>query len=166
MPDPNSFTEFVTARSRSLLRSAWMLTGDWASAHDLVQSALEVAWSRWDQLDDQGAPDRYVRSVIVSVYLRGRRRRWSGELPTDRVPEPAPSADAIAAADLRESMRVVLSDLAPRQRVAVVLRYFDDLSEADAAAVMGCSISAVKTHTARGLARLRSIPSITDLANT
>ncbi len=157
MREPDGFGEFVAAHSRALLRAAWLLTGDWPAAEDLVQSALAAAWPRWATIDN---PMSYVHRVMTTTYLRWQRRRWTGEIATDSVPELE------AGSDDRESRRVLLDALAtlPRQqRAAVVLRYFADLSEADTAAALGCSVGAVKSHTSRAVAKLRSLPVVAAL---
>jgi RNA polymerase sigma-70 factor (sigma-E family) len=164
MAEPEGFREFVDANSRSLLRAAWLLTGNWAAAEDLVQTALAASWPRWSTLT---APLAYVRRSMTNTYLTWHRRRWAGEIATADVPD-RPMDD-----DDREARRVLLDALAtlPRQqRAALVLRYFADLSEAETAVALGCSVGAVKSHTSRAVARLRTLPSVaallTDEVNT
>ncbi|HZZ95489.1 MAG TPA: sigma factor [Jatrophihabitantaceae bacterium] len=77
--EPAGFHAYVDAHSRALLRAGWLLTGDWSSAEDLVQTALAAAWPRWASL---ATPDAYVRRVMTTTYLRWQRRRWTGEIPT------------------------------------------------------------------------------------
>ena len=79
--EPDGFREFVETRSSALLRSGWLLTGDWPSAEDLVQTALAAAWPRWATLTRQDAPELYVRKIMVNTFLRWRRRRWTGCRP-------------------------------------------------------------------------------------
>lgn len=156
------FSEFVEANSSALLRAGWLLTGDWSSAEDLVQTAFAVAWPRWDGLRDRDAAFGYVRTCMIRAFLRDRRRRWTGEVPTDRMGDRMTdqAGDATADADMRESLRAAMQALPERQRAVVVLRYFADLSEQQTAAVLGCSAGAVKSHSARALARLRSVPGL------
>lgn len=157
MREPDGFGEFVAANSRSLLRAAWLLTGEWAAAEDLVQTALVAAWPRWASVTD---PRAYVRRVMTTTYLRWQRRRWTGELAAGSLPESATDPDDV------ESRRVLLDALAtlPRQqRAAIVLRYFADLSESDTAAALGCSVGAAKSHTSRAMAKLRSLPTVAAL---
>ncbi len=157
MREPDGFGEFVAAHSRALLRAAWLLTGDWSAAEDLVQTALAAAWPRWATI---GNPSGYVHRVMTTTYLRWQRRRWTGEVATESVPEvETGSGDP-------ESRRVLLdalSTLPRQQRAAIVLRYFADLSEADTAAALGCSVGAVKSHTSRAVAKLRSLPAVAAL---
>src|SRR5207302_3273688 len=100
-------------------------------------------------------PDAYLRRSIVSVYSSWWRRRWRGELPTADLPERAVAVDEMSAADLRHLLLAALGRLSSRQRAAVVLRYFEDLSEGATAEVLGCSVGTVKSQTAKALARLR-----------
>lgn len=160
MVDAVGFREFVETNSTALLRAGWLLTGDWTAAEDLVQSALLVAWPRWSALRDPNAGFAYVHTCMTRVFLRDRRRRWSGERPSERVGERVSVGDRTAEIDLRESLRAALDGLPDRQRAVVVLRYFGDLSEADTAAALGCSRGAVKSHAARALARLRTVPGL------
>jgi RNA polymerase sigma-70 factor (sigma-E family) len=155
MRDDDAFADFVRQRSPALLRSAWLLTGDWHAAHDLVQTALEKSWPRWGRRIDN--PDAYVRRVLTTTYLSWRRRRWTGELPSPQPPE-RPATDDLA--DLRLTLLGALARLTPRQRAVIVLRYYDDLSEAETAAVLGCSVGSVKSHSSRGLAQLRATPGL------
>jgi RNA polymerase sigma-70 factor (sigma-E family) len=143
-----------------LLRSGWLLTGDWTSAEDLVQTALAAAWPRWENLDY--SPELYVRKIMVNTFLRWRRRRWTGEIATGRLPETQ-AHDAFAQVDARQSLLAALDRLPARQRAVVVLRYFADQTEAQTAAAMGCSVGAVKSHPARALARLRDAPGLAEL---
>lgn len=160
--EPESFREFVHARSSSLQRSAWLLTGDRHAAEDLVQAALERCWLRWDRLDLSSDPEPYVRRVLLSVFLTWRRRFWRREQPSGQSPvagTASPSADS----DLRLVVAAALAALPPRQRAAVVCRYFDDLSEAQTAAVMGCTVGTVKSQTAKALGKLRADARIQEL---
>lgn len=162
MDEPNGFADFVEANSPALLRSAWLLTGDWASAEDLVQTALAAAWPRWDRAMRNGTPFAYVRAIMTTTFLHWRRRRWTGEHPTEVLPEGV-ADDAYGHVDARRDLLEVLAALAPRQRAAVVLRYFLDLTEAETAAELGCSVGAVKSHTSRALARLRETPGVAEI---
>jgi RNA polymerase sigma-70 factor (sigma-E family) len=156
--EPDGFREYVTARSPALMRAAWLLTGNEAAAEDLVQSALVRIWPRWAKLDREGSIDAYMRRVLVTTYINGWRRRWRGEVPTEVLPDGPAAVDAQAAVDQRLLVRQALADLPPRQRAVVVLRYFEDLTEAQAAQALGCSVGTVKSQTAKALARLRTHP--------
>lgn len=140
------FATYVATRQRSLLRTAWLLCGDWPAAEDLVQTALLRAWRRWDRVIATGDPDAYVRRVVVTGYLSARRRRWTGELPTAALPETA-AVDGYGAADLRDALGRVLPALPRGQRAVLVLRHYEDLTEVQTAAVLGCSVGTVKART-------------------
>jgi RNA polymerase sigma factor (sigma-70 family) len=103
----------------------------------------------------EGNPTPYVRVAIVRTAIGWRRRRWWGEVPSSPVPDRA-SGDTAAAVAGRDVLRRALLTLPPRQRAAVVLRFYEDLSEADTAAALGCSVGTVKSQTAKALARLRA----------
>lgn len=152
MSDHDTFEEFVAARYASLVRTAGLLTGNAADAEDLVQSALVRCVPVWARI--AADPEAYVRTVLVRENIsRWRRRRWR-EVAVDHVPDVSvPESYAWDRQELVEA----LAQLPPRQRVAVVLRHVEDLSERESARLMGCSVGAVKSQTHAGLARLRSI---------
>ncbi|GAA1150448.1 SigE family RNA polymerase sigma factor [Nocardioides aquiterrae] len=157
MRDSEQFAEFVSQRSPALLRAAWLLTGDWHLAQDLVQVSLEKSWPRWGREVEH--PEAYVRRVMLTTYLSWRRRRWTGEVPTADVPE---QASAAGGTDLRLSLLTALATLPPRQRAVLVLRYFEDLTEQQAADALGCSVGTVKAHASRGLQHLRLTPGLAE----
>ena len=161
--EPDGFRDFVAARSAALLRAGWLLTGDWASAEDLVQTALAAAWPRWASLTRQDAPELYVRKVMMNTFLRWRQRRWNDEIATGRLPDTRAEQDVFAQVDARQVLLAALDRLPARQRAVVVLRYFADQTEAQTAAAMGCSVGAVKAHAAKALARLRDAPGLAEL---
>lgn len=151
--DVPSFEAYVAARSAALWRSAWLLTGDRHRAEDLVQTALMKCWRRWHRIEDAGAVEAYVRRTMVTTYTDWWRRRWTGELPTERMPDevvPAPELE------VRRDVLAALATLPRGQRAVVVLRYFDDLTEAQTAATLGVSIGTVKSQNARALRTLRT----------
>jgi RNA polymerase sigma-70 factor (sigma-E family) len=150
------FREFVTGNSRDLLRTAWLLTGDWALAEDLVQTALLRCWPRWASI---AAPAPYVRTALVRTFVTTRRRRWVGEQP-GAVLTDLPAPDAIGPADLRASVRLALTALSPRERAVVVLRYYADMSEADTATALGIAAGSVKRYASDALAKLRADPAL------
>src|SRR5215831_6055424 len=149
MKEPEGFRDFVAARSGALVRSAWLLTGNEASAQDLVQLALAKTWSRWNHVVRKDSPEAYVRRVMMTSFLTWNRRRWHGEVPVGSVPDRAHPGDEFATADLRGSLRAALMELPRRQRAVIALRYFDDLTEAQAAAALGCSVGTVKSQSAK-----------------
>lgn len=156
------FAIFVATRQRQLQRTAWLLTGDWAAAEDLVQSALAKTWRHWRRVRSAEDPDAYVRRIIVNSFANGWRRRWRGEEPTDPIPEQA-MPDVADDLSVRISVQAALQHLSRRQRTVVVLRYFDDLTEAQTANVLGCAVGTVKSTTGRALERLRVEPILNEL---
>ena len=163
MGAPEGFAEFVTARSASLLRTAWLLTGDRGRAEDLVQDALARAWRAWPSVVARDRPEVYVRRVMVNVSISWWRRRWRAEVSTADVPDRAALVDLTAQADVREAVRAALATLPARQRAVVVLRYFEDLTEAQTAALLGCSVGTVKSQASRALRRLKACPQLDGL---
>jgi RNA polymerase sigma-70 factor (sigma-E family) len=158
------FADFVRHRSSAMLRSAWLLTGgDWALAEDLAQTALGEVWKRWDRIGAMEAPDAYAHKVLVNTFLGWRRRRWTGEIATGRLPETGVVTGEFARVDTREALRRALRELPARQRAVITLRYFEDRSEAETAAIMGCSAGTVKSQAAKALARLRHVPGLADV---
>jgi RNA polymerase sigma-70 factor (sigma-E family) len=152
-----AFKGYVAGRSPALLRTAYMLTGNRADAEDLLQTALAKTYLAWDSIRDRESIDAYVRRIMVNTRTSWwRRRRHASEIVTDDVPEPATGGrDAASDIVLHDAIWTALSDLPKRQRAMVVLRYYEDLSEAETAAVMGVSVGTVKSTTARALAKLR-----------
>ena len=148
------FTAFVRARGDSLTRTAWFLAGDPDLADDLVQTALADVYVRWSSIRTD--PAAYARRALVSANAAWWRRRSASEVPVRATPDEAGPDDT---AGVAERVRVVaaLRALPARQRAALVLRFYDDLSEADTARALGCSAGSVKRHTARGLDRLRRV---------
>jgi RNA polymerase sigma-70 factor (sigma-E family) len=148
------FEEFVAGRGQALQRFGYALTGDWALAEDLLQTALAKAYPRWSRVlrDD---PEAYVRKIMLNTWASWWRRRWRGELPSDRLPDAA-GPDRYAGVDHRQALRSALAQLPPRQRAVVVLRYHQDLSEAQVAELLGISVGTVKSQAAKALASLRS----------
>ncbi len=145
------FADFVDQWSPALLRVAFLLTGDRGLAEDLLQTALLKTSRRWSRIADQQAAYPYVRRVLVTTSASWRRRCRVGEVLTDRLPE-----HGVADGEVAPGRAVAaLEALPPRMRAVIVLRYYEDLSEADTAAALGCSIGSVKSQASRGLARLR-----------
>jgi RNA polymerase sigma-70 factor (sigma-E family) len=152
MADRAEFDAFVAARSPNLLRTAYLLTGDRHAAEDLLQTALAKSWFAWRRIDS--APEAYVRRVIATTYATWWRRRWRVERPTGEVPDTG-EPDQTASIDTRDALWRALAALPRRQRTVVVLRYFEDLSEAEIAATLGISTGTVKSSASRALATLR-----------
>jgi len=147
------FEEFVAGRGQVLQRFGYALTGDWALAEDLLQTALAKAYLRWSRVE-RDDPEAYVRKIMLNTWASWWRRKWRGELPTGQLPEVA-GPDSFAAVDHRQALRAALARLPASQRAVVVLRYHQDLSEAQVAELLGISVGTVKSQTARALARLR-----------
>jgi RNA polymerase sigma-70 factor (sigma-E family) len=163
VPERDEFQEFVVASRTRLLRTAWLLTGDWHAAEDLVQTALIKCYPHWQRItSDQ--PEAYVRKAVFSAYASSWRRRWRGEVPTASLPESSGDHDEYAAVNERAILVAALGKLPPRQRATLVLRYFEDLSEADTAVALGCSVGTVKSQTAKALSQLRTSGVLLDRA--
>jgi RNA polymerase sigma-70 factor (sigma-E family) len=153
-----SFEDFVRARSDSLLRTALLLTGQRrAEAEDLLQLALERAYRHWPRICGSEGPERYVRRILASASAdRWRRLARRPERAMPAVGGGPVVPDRTGQIADRDYLLRALAGLPPRQRAVLVLRYFDDLSEAETAHMLGCSLGTVKSHAARGLARLRA----------
>jgi RNA polymerase sigma-70 factor (sigma-E family) len=149
--DDERFRLFVRDQWVPLTRTAYLLTGDRGTAEDLVQSALEKTHRRWGRIE---FPEVYVRRVMVNTATSWWRRRRPIEVPL-LTSDTAPTPDAYVRVEQRQQLLVALRQLPPRTQAVLVLRYFEDLSEADTARVLGCSIGSVKSQASRGLARLR-----------
>ena len=152
--DEPGFREYVTTRSRSLLRTAYLLTGNIPDAEDLVQAALTKTYQAWDRIEDRAALDGYVRRAMVNTHISWWRRRRVEEFPTDEVPDQV-VADPCRNSDLQDTLRRAIDRLPQRMRAAVVLRYYEDMTEAEVAAVLGVSLGTVKSTVSRALAKLR-----------
>jgi RNA polymerase sigma-70 factor (sigma-E family) len=154
IPDRIAFAEYVRSRGGALLRAAQALTGNRADAEDLVQSTLVKTYQSWDSIADQAALDTYVRRVMINTHISGWRRRRVDEYPTDDLPDE-PAADHTSDSDLHELVQRALDRLPRRMRAAVMLRYYDDMSEPEVAAALGVSVGTVKSTVARAVAKLR-----------
>jgi RNA polymerase sigma-70 factor (sigma-E family) len=154
VPDDHEFREYVTARGRALLRAAYLLTGNLADAEDLLQAALAKTFLAWDRIEDRGALDGYVRRAMVNTHISWWRRRRVQEFPTDELPDRA-VADHAGDSDLQEALLRAIDRLPQRMRTAVVLRYYEDLTEAEVAERLGVSLGTVKSTVSRAVAKLR-----------
>ncbi|MEY9872095.1 RNA polymerase sigma-70 factor (sigma-E family) [Streptacidiphilus sp. MAP12-33] len=153
----NGFDAFVGARWSALLHLARLLTaGDAHRAEDLLQEALVKLWFAWPKVADE-YPEAYVRRILVRAAARSARRRWWGERPTEVLPDHATGHDTAELVSERARLEAALATLPPRQRAAVVLRYYQDLPEAQVAETMGCPVGTVRSLTSRGVARLRTV---------
>ncbi|MET8064416.1 SigE family RNA polymerase sigma factor [Micromonospora sp. NPDC005686] len=153
-PLEEEFCEFVAARSGALLRTAYLLAGDWATAEDLLQTALTKTYLAWKRLGGIDAIEPYARRVMVNTSTSWWRRRWHGERPTEVLPERA-GVDEIEQQLDRDALWRHLQALPARQRAVLVLRFYEDMSEAQTAALLEISPGTVKSQTSRALNTLR-----------
>jgi RNA polymerase sigma-70 factor (sigma-E family) len=149
-----AFGDYVRNRGGALLRAAQALTGNRADAEDLVQSTLVKTYQSWDSISDPAALDTYVRRIMINTHISGWRRRRVDEYPTDELPDE-PTDDQTGDSDLHEVVQRALDRLPRRMRAAVMLRYYDDMSEPEVAAALGVSVGTVKSTVARAVAKLR-----------
>ncbi|MEV4566818.1 SigE family RNA polymerase sigma factor [Nonomuraea sp. NPDC049419] len=160
MADGSEYDAFVEASWHRLLRTAYLLARDWGAAEDLVQTALLKAWQAWPRLGDER--EAYVRKIMVNLHVSWWRRRWRrAEMTSESPPDQAQTADHMGQADDRELVWQALGRLPARQRAVIVLRFFEDLSEAQTAETLGCSVGTVKSQASRALAKLRVDKSFT-----
>src|SRR3954447_20229006 len=144
----------MEARYDTLLRTARLMMVDRRDAEDLTQAALVKTFVRWHTLRDPLNAEAYTRAVMVRLAIRAGRRRWRGEVPTDRLPE-RPAADVHGDIEIADEVRRALGHLPVEQRAVVVLRFFNQLTEAETADALGCAIGTVQSRTSRALAALR-----------
>ena len=153
------FAAYLAARQPSLLRTAYLLTGNRHDAEDLVQTAFAKLYLSWDKVRNQGSMDGYVRRILVNEHNSLWRRAWKRREHTtdDSVlhaldePHHDVADDGVGAA-----LWEVVQTLPRKARAVVVLRYYEEMSEAETAAVLGISVGTVKSQTSRALAALRT----------
>jgi len=155
--DDADFSSFVAASSRRLLRGAYLITGDLAEAEDLLQTALERAYRRWPSIRQKDVPEAYVRKIIVTTAINAGRRRKFTSAPLDERQLPGLADQAMESLPGRAALLSCVRELPAGQRAVLVLRYFDDLTEAETARILGCSVGTVKSQHARAMARLREL---------
>lgn len=161
--ESEGFVQFVESREQALQRTAWLLTGDWALAEDLVQTALVRSWSRWDRIERRDDPEVYVRKVMVNTWLSWNRRRWRREHAAGELPDHPAPGDVASDVVVRLAMRSALGSLTDRQRAVIVLRVFDDLPEAQVARLLDCAVGTVKSTMSKALAKLRTDPGLAEV---
>lgn len=149
------FSAFVAQRAHTLLKAAYALTGDQHAAQDLVQTALAKAFVRWRRITGEAEP--YVRRIIYHDFVSIWRRRRRHEIVVARPPEPRRAGVADDDADTRIALRQALLALPPRQRAVIVLRYLEDRSIEETAAILACREGTVASQTSRALAKLRHL---------
>lgn len=156
MVSDEEFAAFVTAALPRLLRFGYLLTGNPGTAEDLVQTALARTWRAWKlrSIDD---PQAFVRKVMVNSYASWYRRKAATEIVTADPEQDAVIADEAERVDDRDAMWRALLTLSPKQRAVVVLRYYEELTESEIAAVMGTTTGTVKSHAVRALRRLAGV---------
>ncbi|MBM7509179.1 RNA polymerase sigma-70 factor (sigma-E family) [Nocardioides salarius] len=149
------FTEYLAARQAALLRTAYLVCGDRHQAEDVLQTALAKLYLSWDKVRDRGAVDAYVRRILVNETTSAWRRPWHRrEQATERLPETAAHHDTYDDGGSAALWDVVRS-LPPKARAVVVLRYYEQLSEAETAETLGVSKGTVKSQSSRAMALLR-----------
>jgi RNA polymerase sigma-70 factor (sigma-E family) len=152
------FDQFVAAHVDDLLRTAYLIAWDEAEAEDLVQECLFKVARRWPRVRAMDQPRAYARRILINLATDGARGRARRRVELDPPPPGAErSVDPLAALDTHVELVEALGLLPTRQRAALVLRYFNDLTESQAAEVLGCSPGTVKSNASRGLARLREV---------
>ncbi|WP_078591748.1 SigE family RNA polymerase sigma factor [Streptomyces megasporus] len=157
---PLTFTSYVRARRPVLLRTARSLTPNPCDAEDLLQTALTKTYLAWERIEDQRALDGYVRRALVNTRTSQWRKRRVDEYACEELPEPepVPVSDPAEQQAVRDAVWRAVRGLPDRQRAMVVLRYYEDLSEAQTAEVLGVSVGTVKSAVSRALAKLREDP--------
>ena len=149
------FEAYMSARQPSLLRTAYLLTGDRHAAEDLVQTALAKLYLSWDKVQRREMLDGYVRRILVNENNSLWRRAWKRrEVSTDEVPDTGQSVDTADHGE-RSALWDFVQSLPRKQRAVIVLRYYEDLSEAEIAQVLGISVGTVKSQASRALASMR-----------
>jgi RNA polymerase sigma-70 factor (sigma-E family) len=157
----DEFREFMQGRWPAMVRLAYALTGDQADAEDLAQTAFARAYASWPRVTRAGSPEAYVRKIVINENRNRFRKQRVPEYLTDRPPERT-GADRTGEQDDRSALLAALRRLGPRQRAVVVLRYWLDMTEAETAATLGCSIGTVKSQASRALLRLRERAELLD----
>ncbi|NJP93958.1 SigE family RNA polymerase sigma factor [Nonomuraea sp. FMUSA5-5] len=154
----DEFREYVTARGPALLRAAHQLTGHPLDAEDLLQSALTKTYQAWERIEDRGALDGYVRRAMVNINISQWRRRKLEEYPSDELPERAVAGDPAgsSSSEVHEALEQALRELPERMRAAIVLRYYEDMTEPEIAKTLGISVGTVKSTVSRAMAKLRT----------
>ncbi|WP_078897001.1 SigE family RNA polymerase sigma factor [Streptomyces sp. XY431] len=159
------FEGFAATRWRRLVRTAYLLTGDYHEAEDVVQATLAKVFRSWSRISRLDEPDAYVHRALVNNNLSRHRRRRVRQLLVPVLPERAHSAGTgHRDVEERSVLLQALAELPPRQRAVVVLRYWEDMSEQQVAEVLGCSAGNVKSQASRGLAKLRGHPALASYA--
>jgi RNA polymerase sigma-70 factor (sigma-E family) len=155
------FSDFAYSRWPRLYRLGYGLTGDPGLAEDLAQTALANAYAAWPRVRRADDPDAYLRRILLNCYRGGFRKRRVAEELSDSVPD-AVMADPVGQQGDRAAVLAAVAELPPKQREVVLLRFWLDLTEAQVAATLGCSVGNVKSQTARALAKLKVSAELAD----
>lgn len=158
------FRRFVVDSRHRLVSTAYVLTGDHARAEDLVQTALVRTYRAWERIRRQDVPEHYARRIVVNLHASWwRRAAHRAERPVALVPERRVE-DGTAGVDQRDQIWRAVLALPPRMRAIIVLRFLEELKEAETAEILGCSVGTVKSQTSRALAKLRAQLGADDMA--
>lgn len=150
------FATFVREHTPALLRTAYLLTGNGLAAEELVQDTLVRLYPKWHRVEEADVPLAYVRRSVANAYVNQTRRASRREFAFAEVPERLDEHDAMAQLDDRDEIWKRLRVLPDRQRAALVLRFYEGLSDEDAAAALGCRVGTIRSLVSRGLAALRT----------
>ena len=165
MSADEEFAEFVGARWSSLYRLAYLLAASPTGAEDLLQTTLEKVYVNWARIKGVEHAEAYVRRMLANTFVSSRRRRWIGEQPHEKLPEPAGGSDELLILD-RALIWPLVCALPARQRAVIVLRYYEDLTEAQIADVLGCATGTVKSQSSAAISALRRALAATGAGET
>ena len=154
MNTEQDFVDFVAARWTPLYRLAYLLTASPTAAEDLLQTTFEKAYGSWSRISRMEFPEAYMRRMLTNALVSSRRRAWLREVSSDSVPEAAGETIEVGVLD-RSLLWPLVCALPVRQRAVIVLRYYEDLSEAQIADVLGCAPGTVKSQTSAAMKALR-----------
>lgn len=155
MTEAAAFAAFVSAHTRSLFGTAYLLTGRTEAAEELVQDTFGALYPKWHRVEASDQPLAYVRRAVVNRYLGARRLKSMNELPLWEMPDRAAPEDVAQRVADRRYLFEMLGTLPERQRAAIVLRYFHDLPDPEIAAAIGCRTATVRSLISRGVSALR-----------
>ena len=154
MTTDEDFVDFVGTRWASLYRLAFLLAASPSGAEDLLQTTLEKAYVRWGRIGRMEFPEAYVRRMLANTLVSSKRRAWLGEQPVHDLPESPGESAEISVID-RSLLWPLVCALPARQRAVIVLRYYEDLSEAEIAGALGCAPGTVKSQSSAAIKALR-----------
>lgn len=152
-----AFAEFVAGAQPSLMRTAVLLTGNWHTAEDLVQSALVRVYQHWGRSASWESPTAYARRVLVNLSVTWRRRMWRAEVPHASPGVNALGPDVADGVVSQRELALALAALPRHQRAVLVLRFYEDMTVEQTADLLGCSAGTVKSRTLRAVRSLRAM---------